>query len=1560
MEIPCTEGTDKRHRLIASPVNISPLPGVLYAPGMETQDDSLDLDYLKRAALGLVDETSKLDVSKHIHLRDFRQFNSEQGNATASLSITTNQPLQLDAVNSTLPESPTRKMASTTCGLPSDTQPISESVLETFLNQARSNQGLPKAHERDDDDDDLMTKDETLHEGDTGHLDLLADFAESPIANTESVDEDEQHEDIDMADAVSSPTQYQHFPESQRFIRRTPTVRNRQSPPLEASTMSMLSRNPFSSSHHSGSTVMALSQVFNATQNSSSPFTNGPQQDFSSDMPSPNLPVEPEWTGTTTMVFSPFLPSSAVHPKYLEPLTHYVSMEESQAEREKLARLRSIEENGSSDDEFEKEGSFVRRHVRGKYTEESVRRHFANVTAPFRPNPKARGRRSATVHSSPGQTASRNGHRRAALSTGSDIDVIENNTAGASEEETEQEDEHESSQNRRLPQSQFSSEDDKENIDSGPIHIADTTASAHDALSQVLELDTPAGHRNFIRELPDPANLSQESAKPPPGSPDENEIKTTRKSQILKSVNSQQLSREILKRRRVRPRMANTDIGQSSDRECIPSSPISVLCSQGTISVETHSLRLPAKGPRGRPRKSSERIGQSPPVECIPYSLISSQENNITFPEQNTRVDHDAAVSTHGDQPIADAESHLETIAPEANQGDSSDEQVSAEAEHQKGRTEHPKANDKLLENDLSSGEADTAVKPSSLPSRVFETPTMHNKKPPNEDNQTAPETSPSYHQNPSRSLPKTIPLFNQSYSASLTVDDDQLPVVPQFSRAELGGRLQVPGTFTRGVIDRSILAILSSPSGRQRRSLTEIAADHSPCQSLPDLLPDFGLITAEDREFQLITRDRIPQTRKRSRGNDGKAINLSTPLQMDRTPTPEGPVSVSHPAIQVSKHTNEVPERATPVPVSEPDLQNGIVAIQKNRKAPSKKSANVWEVECSPVKPVKQVGRGRKRRLSQPLELPVARPRLSDQLRHSIAGPIEGNKSNSTTPTPTEAISSSDSPDPIQEQKTTKQSKLEVISPSRNAPYLANRVFAFFNGRPQAYFPATCLGISNSVGPLRYLIRFEDSTKPDEVNADAVKRLELRINDIVKVDLMRVPKIPHTVVGFRKPDETASILKMEKGQVSSKMTDIYGHSLVILRPRDSRNSSRRGSDITVPISSIYFDKVLWSRLENREFSYSEFPLPISSTSTSGLQKLKDHHHSSALSASRTPLHFPTVSGLFSGMAFAVSFKDRDERRIGIEQIITENGGRILKEGFTELFNQPLSNSSFAHDESISTIHITEDNNGGLLSLLPRAETTGFVCLLTDEHSRRVKYMQALALNLPCLAGRWIHDCIAKGRIVDWEPYLLPAGKSTFLNNVTRSRTLASNPAQTARLPETIASRPKLLAGQSVLLVMDRGKTAEQRKPYSFLTCALGPSRIARVHDINAAIKLLVSPERGTRSSSAESGTGWDWIYVGDERAAAAARAQLIRESQSDSPARTPAGRSRGRPPKKRRGGGRPVAGAASAAVHAPAGAAEGGATIGQSEVIINGRSIRILDNEFICQSLILGKLFEP
>ncbi|PGG95655.1 hypothetical protein AJ79_09925 [Helicocarpus griseus UAMH5409] len=1817
---------------------------------MDTQDDSLDLDYLKQAALGLVDvhEPAKqvlLDVSKlskdlrlrgetassghgqESNAKHSRPIPPYQRYATTSLNIPTSRPSQSDAGNSTVPESPVKKMASTTGSLPSDTQPISQSVFETFMSRARSNQGAHR--DRDADDDELMGEggDATLHEGDTGHLDLLAAFGETPVANREFVEDDEHpdDEDVDMAGAVSSPTQYQHFPESQRFINRTPATQIRQSLMPEVSTTPMLPRNPFNNGDHNNSTVMALSQVFNATQNTSSPFTNGAQQDYSSDMPSPNLPVESRLTGTTT-VFSPFLPSSVARPKYLEPQANYVSMKESQAAREKLARLQSTEINASSDDEFEKDGSFIRRHIQEKLTEEEVRRQFANVTAPARPSSKGRGKRSATDQSSPVPPGSRNGrHQRPALSAVSEVEIIEHRHLGNSEEETEQEDEQQTSQSRRLRHSQPSGEDedDKENVDSGPILVASTTASAHDALSQVLELDTPTGHRSSFREVPGLINASQETTRPHPSTPerngDGNENEEAAGSQTVNIVNSQPSSGEGSKRGRGRPRKIDiqarppgeecvpsspvpdshthtipleqpvsqrrrikgrprsrppsarlqkafgketvpsspvsepytrkipvgepvtqerrgrsrpgsrapsTHRRKASDEECVPSSPVSGSHTRkvplgeplsqerrgrGRPRSQAPSARLQKSGGssalfpdqkiplrdhspqerrgRGRPRSrapnthrrsgeesssplfslpnqkialkghdSQERRSRGRPRSRKPSArlqrsseeCISSQEASYTDNERRGRgrprsrkpVAHtrqlsdeeciaSSALSTSGSSsgctpqleydglqqrrsrgrprsrgPIAPSgqfsgeecipsspvpnlhiqgsfaegatalghssnqtmprvhrtidNSIQETSPEETGQLGPPNQQCSANLDPSQMEMDASEAQAKPSEHNPSSGETDGAAKVSSMRSRVFETPTQ-TKMPLKDYRQTIPETSPSDNHNSSDRFPQQIPPFKHNSATSPTHDDDQLPAVPQFARTELSGRLQVPsGSFNIGAPNRVVSAVLSSPSGRQRRSMTEIAADQSPCQSLPDFLPDFGLMTAEDREFEFITRDVRTAAQKRRRGNDGRVISTSTPLDRDTTPTPKQPPAVSQPAIEASEDTNAVSRLATPVPV--PDAQNGAIAIQQYRRNPAKRTASVWEVECSPVQPAKQVGRGYKPRLSQPLQPPIARQQPPQQLRHSINGPIESPKPKSPSPTPTERIERADSPDPIQEDTPTK-SKSECPSPSLNNPAFANKVFAFFNGRPQAYFPATCVGVSHTADPLRYLVRFEDSSRPDEVNADAVKRLELRINDVVKVDFPRVPKIPHTVVGFQKPGE--AVMPNNEGADSKVITDIHGHRSVILRQKGPNNSFHSVSDIIVPISNIYLDRPLWSKLERRQFTYTGTPI---NTSGSRLHTPLDQHRpSSVLSASRTPLCMPILSSLFSGMAFAVSYKDKEQRRMHVEELITQNGGRILKDGFTELFTEPLSTPSTISFENPQTTAPTANDSDEPLTLLPTAHSTTFVCLLTDEHTRRVKYMQALALNIPCLAGRWIHDCIAKHQILPWEPYLLPAGESTFLNGAIRSRTLiAPASASTARLPDTIAARPKLLAGASVLLVTDRGRTAEQRKPYGFLTCALGPSRVARVPDMNSAIKLLLAPSsRGTELVSSSPGVssvegagadaaGWDWIYVGDEKAAVAARALLVKAAQAQ--AGTPMGRSRGRPPKQAHGArGRP---AAMAREESLVDGGNGG-TIGGGEVIVQGRRVRILDNEFICQSLILGKLYE-
>ncbi|PGH07307.1 hypothetical protein GX51_01851 [Blastomyces parvus] len=1503
---------------------------------MESQDDSLDLDYLKQAALGLTDEQSTLDVSENLQLRGFRRFLPTKAHAISSLNIPTKQPAQPDVEQRSVPESPT-KMATLSGSLPGDTQPISQSVFESFMSKARSHQGHSKYQEGEDDDDNLTGRDTTLHEGDTGHLDLLAAFGETPGANREFVDEDGQPEDLDMAGGISSPTQYQHFPESQRFISRTPATRNHPSSHPEVSTTPILPRYPFSSEHN-GSAVMALSQVFNATQNPSSPFTNGPP--ISSDMPSPNLPIEPRLTGTTT-VLSPLLPSSAPPSRYLEPQANYVSMKESQAAREMLARLHSTGENGSSDDDFEKDDSYVKRHVREKYTAEEVRIQFANVTAPARPSSKDHGKTVTANQSSPApeESPSSRSHR-ATLST------AERNNAGNSEEETEQEDELEVTHSRRLLRSQLSEEDDKENVDSGPVHVADTTVSAHDALSQALELDSSATHRNLTREISGPSNDGPEATSQPQGSPDKSENNTPTGSQIINIANSQPSSGHGPKRGRGRPRKVATHLTQSPSEECIPSSPISGSHSQRGFPPNSHVLKHGSKRPRGRPRsrKPDMHLTQSLGEECVPSSPTFGPHEKSSFPEQqHSRMGHPTSNTAARTQHNPENPSPLETPHKTSHQRGQPADKVVANMPASNDQNKYPKGESKMTHHNSSAEEIAGPTKASSMPSRVLETPTQ-NEKPSKSDHQTIPETSSLSH------FSKPIARFNNNPSTSPIHDDDDLPVVPQFSRSQIG-HLGVPGLLPRAGTHHTISAVLSSPSGRQRRSMTEIAADQSPCHSLPDFLSDFGLITAEDKEFALITREVGPPARKRRRGNDRRVIASSNPFDRDQTPTPKETPTMLQSAVDVGESMSKVSEPATPMRVHH--AQMSAILIQQNPRTRAKGAASVWEVECSPVQPKKDDIRGRKRRLSQPLARAISKPRTSQQLRNSITWPIEERKSKSPSPTPTQLIDRADSPDPIQGEETYSPSALGSVSPSLNNPAFANKVFAFFNGRPQGYFPATCVGISHSAGGIRYLVRFEDSVKPDDVNADAVKRLELRKNDVVKVDLLEVPKIPHTVVGFRKSSEAIAFRDGE-GTLSSTITDVHGHHFVILRPRGPNGSFRNGPDITVPISHVYLDRVLWTRLGNRQYSYS--PQSLNGLG-SGLQTPLDHRPSSVYSVSRTAHRFSSVSGLFFGMAFAVSYKDNEERRLRIEELITQNGGRILKHGFTELFNQPPSNLPSASFENNSAVTSSADNNDRLLSLHPTAETTGFVCLLTDEHTRRVKYMQALALNIPCLAGRWIHDCVAKDQIVDWEPYLLPAGESTFLNGAIRSRAITPNPALTARLPDTIAARPKLLDGQSVLLVMDRGKTAEQRKPYSFLTCALGPSRIACVPDMDAAIKLLVPPEQESPASSAISDVGWDWIYVGDEKAAVAARAKLIQASQAGLTKGTSRARSRGRPPKKRQGRGRPAKGVPRVAADS-ADLISG--IVGGSDVSVNGRTVRILDNEFICQSLILGKLFEP
>ncbi|KAI0865120.1 hypothetical protein F4860DRAFT_500801 [Xylaria cubensis] len=297
---------------------------------------------------------------------------------------------------------------------------------------------------------------------------------------------------------------------------------------------------------------------------------------------------------------------------------------------------------------------------------------------------------------------------------------------------------------------------------------------------------------------------------------------------------------------------------------------------------------------------------------------------------------------------------------------------------------------------------------------------------------------------------------------------------------------------------------------------------------------------------------------------------------------------------------------------------------------------------------------------------------------------------------------------------------------------------------------------------------------------------------------------------------------------------------------------------------------------------------------------------------STTLREFQTRGGIFEGMVFAVSLQERQQphraknkslSKGSLEEMIRQEGGTVLDDGFSALFEfDTLPSSTKASSTPVLSSSLNLLDSG-----------TGFAALIADGHSRKVKYMQALALGIPCLAPKWVTTCIAKKETVDWSSYLLCAGSSTLLGDAIRSRNLQPYDASTARLAQVISQRPKLLNESKILLMMKKTKNEEKRLPYVFLAQVLGAS-LVRVHSIEEARAKL-------REAESEN-NAFDWVYVDDhlQDAKSALFGSTSSEGNSRKRKRTNTDADAGDQPPKR---------------------------------------IRTLNDELVVQSLILGRLIE-
>ena len=510
-----------------------------------------------------------------------------------------------------------------------------------------------------------------------------------------------------------------------------------------------------------------------------------------------------------------------------------------------------------------------------------------------------------------------------------------------------------------------------------------------------------------------------------------------------------------------------------------------------------------------------------------------------------------------------------------------------------------------------------------------------------------------------------------------------------------------------------------------------------------------------------------------------------------------------------------------------------------------------------------------------------------------------------------------------------------------------SKQVFALFKGSFNNFYPATW--ISTSPDGRNYRVRFEDGNVT-ELDTKHVRKFELRPGDVVKVDVTEMRSKTWVVGRLGGPTRT-----IDHGKEGS---DADGYNTVHVQSKASRTSQATPATheanegtIEVSIDSIYLTHTMWVRFADREFvppvlSAGVFTRP--STPSLGMQTPNADSPASrsrraviptakALGVRPTTLRDESVlsstplaaQGLFSGMAFAISYGSHEAEKAEVTRMITRNGGMILDNGFDELFVPPTLADPSSPSKKSGPAAALDSSEEAELQLEPECKSIGFVALIADKHSRRAKYVQALALGLPTLSGKWLTDSLDGSKNttlstpdatpLPWSKYLLPAGESAYLGGATRSRTMAIYPPGNAKLAETIESRDILLNGEGVLIVVPKRSKAvwERRKAYAFLTLALGACGVKRVSDLDEA-KAYVDGEDSK----------WKWVYV--EGSVADASKVLFAKSGDGG--------------KKRKRDG---------TVSAPMTKVDAKATwAGDGKV-------RIVNDEFVIQSLILGALVD-
>ena len=1338
-----------------------------------------------------------------------------------------------------------------------DTQPVSQWVYEQFSTNTRqpraTNVGFGQIEQNDQSKRDTLR---SIQPGETGHVDLLGVFQEhecNPGALSLEQDKDDADplsQDIDIGTEIFlTPGQFQQ----PKTPARQGLKRKRGESESQDVETPRLPKNPFAGQLGISDCLMDPSQLFKATQALTSPLII--TSDGLSERPSPDI-YNMQRPSTADSLSSPVqMTRGGIVRAVTEPQTIYVSMQASQEAREKQLQAqqagRPLSPDELSDDDFGTVDTQVRRILNQKKVENEARAQFAGLTARSQFSRRGRGKsRGGRVKNTPDRLSSRGNGREASEPVFiSDDGPDEEDQGNITEEETEREEEIEIDKEAEADEL---GDENKENVE-----VPRTISRPHHAVSQVIA-SQQSPLRRIDRRRRD--GLQMRSMSPCSSSPAFIRSQDGPRSEswaqpdaIADSQPSQPHSKRAVRK---------SDLRASSEPRSSLENRILVPQSQSSNSSRVVGMTIPTIEPPSAPVSYRDLPNTSPHSNTSQQLVIA----NIAMDRQGNIGEESAATKTFRAEGSRERGSENESADYDQPPSPSSDRdkkkfEITERSECYISPPQHTDSNASISTMHHHCKEGCPAIPPNSMPS-------------PERTAKTRSEVHSDH------------PLAEQSHHSTLfETAQEGLPDTPSMTRS-------------RRTQDEAKEGQASPLIFRRSRTITEIAADPSPLDQLGDVDVDFAILdNEEDAEFRRTIHGSATdppnrQKRKRARGSAVPVTLLDSNVLPPLPRTPRAPSSSAISWITPVRLSSDIKDQS-------PMTRAQASRFNRGPTTPQTSEAIIME-EMPPA--LKTVPISALSPSSQTKAIRNTRSAISEIPVTSVRPPGDGGHARNVE----------------RAEQTDRRETHQALLP------VPQRVFAHFNGAISGYYPATCLRVDEGDNP-RYTVRFDDGSV-DTISAYGVKQLDLRVGDVIKVDRPGARTTHFIVQGMQdqhqsvNPPNSSTTSRCGRSSLTNNTsfpaTDIHGFANVLVVPK--QRSSLDGNTVNdeqlvVPLAQIYLTQTLWAAFRNRPYpnlsnqilisNGVQTPLQIPSTPSTPSSRTRR----GKISAPSIPRSMATSTdprdGLFTNMGFAITNVDRAQDSERIRHHITSNGGTIFEKGFDELFHvPPLQQTTSPKDANESAIQLTA-----------AAKKLGFTCLIADKHCRRAKFIQALALGIPCLATRWVSDCVAKQRLVPWEPYLLPAGDSAYLGGVTRSRILPSFPVTTATLPTIIESRPKLLDDASILLIMEKGQE-ETMKQHPLISHALGARRVARAISQEAAAKAV--------SDAIALEEPWDWVFSYDKEEQVEKR--LLGTGQT------------GKKRKRRR---------ESEAAESSAKRAKGG--------------LRVVGNEFVIQSLILGMLIE-